>query len=128
MTDATRPIGFGYVREHFLMSTAELARAKARIVAFMRAEGFTLQGIFVERVETAPAAFEALIEAVNHHEATAVVVPSLSHLKTFEAPANLRDHLERATGARSTAISARQSPPSATATARSQAILAGLVS
>lgn len=100
MTDATCPIGFGYVREHFLMSAAELARARARIVAFARAEGYALQGIFVERVETAPAAFEALIEAVNRYEATAVVVPGLSHLKTFEAPANLRERLERTTGAR----------------------------
>ena len=65
MNDSTRPIGFGYVREHFLMSTTELARAKAKIVAFARAEGFALQGIFVERVETAPAALEALIEAVK---------------------------------------------------------------
>lgn len=82
------------------MSTAELARANATIVAFAKSEGFSLQGIFVERVETAPAALEALIEAAIHHEAAAVVVPSPSHLKTFEVPANLRDRLERATGAR----------------------------
>lgn len=97
--DATRPIGVGYLREHVLMSAREVAQAKAAIVAFASAEGFTLQGIYVERLETAPAAFEALIEAANRFEAKAVLVPSLRHFAVPGAPSSMKDRVERSTGA-----------------------------
>lgn len=106
--DHTRPILLGYIREHFLMTATELAQAKAELVAFARAEGFTLQAIYVEHVETAPAAAQALIEAANRYEVSAVVAPSLEHLKTVATPGSLKGHLERQTRAR--VLVARSSP------------------
>ena len=46
--DRTRPLVVGYVREHFMMSAAELARARGQLTRFAVAEGFALQGIYVE--------------------------------------------------------------------------------
>ncbi len=47
-----------------------------------------------------PAAFEALIEAVNRQKVTAVALPSLFHFAAFGVPTDIRDSFERATGAR----------------------------
>jgi hypothetical protein len=98
--DCTRPLLLGYVREHFLMTAAELARMKQHLVDFAAVEGFTLRAIFVEQVETAPAAFQALIEAANRYQVSAVVVPSLTHLTDSTTPTSMKDHLEHYTGAR----------------------------
>lgn len=98
--DHTRPLLIGYIREHFLMTPTELAQAKAELVVFASREGFTLQAIFVDQVETAPAAFKALIEAANRYEVTAVVVPSWAHLSALATPTAMKDHIEHYTGAR----------------------------
>jgi hypothetical protein len=98
--DHIKPLLLGYIREHFLMTAAELAQTKAQLVTFARAEGFTLHAIYVERIETAPAAFGALVEAVQRYHATAVVLPNLHHMTMLGAPTSIKGHFEHLTGAR----------------------------
>lgn len=98
--DHTRPLLIGYIRKHFLMTPSELEHFKKELVTFARREGFTLQAIFVEEVETAPAAFQSLMEAAARLEVSAVVVPSLTHLSALAAPSGMKEHIEHYTGAR----------------------------
>jgi hypothetical protein len=100
MTNYTKPLLLGYLRMHLLMSDDELADAKDRLERFADLEGFTLGTVYVEHLETSPAAFEALVEAVNRYEATAVVVPSMLHFALLSAPAAIKDRFEHMTGAR----------------------------
>ncbi len=94
----TRPLLFGYVRLHLLMTETELADTKERLHYFAHVEGFTLGTVFVEQAHTVPAGFEALIAAVKHYEARAVVVPSLQHLAVLGTPPALRDYVQSVTG------------------------------
>jgi hypothetical protein len=98
--DHTRPLLLGYIRRHLLMTDAELDDARERLGLFAEIEGFTLGTVYVEHFETTPAAFEALVEAVNRYEVTAVVVPSMLHFALLSAPAAIKDRFEHITGAR----------------------------
>jgi hypothetical protein len=98
--DHTRPLLLGYIRRHLLTTDAELDEAKERLGLFAEIEGFTLGTVYVEHLETTPAAFEALVEAVDRYEVTAVVVPSMLHFALLSAPAAIKDRFEHITGAR----------------------------
>lgn len=87
-------------RAAVLITPAEVARSKERLARFATAEGFTLGTIYVEHLDTAPAAFYALIDAAKRYEVTAVAVPSMTHLSAVGALSPLKDHLEQHTGAR----------------------------
>ncbi len=100
MTDYTRPLLLGYLLRHLLMTEEELYSAKERMEHFAQVEGFAMGTTYVEEIDTSPAAFQALIDAVYHYEVTAVVVPSMLHLAVLSAPATIKDYFERATGAR----------------------------
>ncbi len=100
MTNYTKPLLLGYLRMHLLMTDDELADVKERLERFADLEGFTLGTVYVEQLETSPAAFEALVEAVDRYEATAVALPSMLHFALLSAPAAIKDRFEHATGAR----------------------------
>jgi hypothetical protein len=100
MTDATRPLILGYLRKHLLMTEEELADTTERLAHFAQIEGFALGTVYVEQVDTAPAAFQALVEAANRDEVTAVVVPSMLHFAVLSAPATIKQRFEHLTGAR----------------------------
>jgi hypothetical protein len=108
VTDYTRPLLLAYLRKHLLMSATELADTKGRLVHFAEVEGFALGDVYIEEVETSPAAFEALIEAVNRYEVTAVVLPSMLHFTLLGPPATIKAHFEHLTGAR---VMTANSPP-----------------
>jgi hypothetical protein len=108
VTDYTRPLLLGYVRKHLLMTDGELDDTRERLKHFAQVEGFAMGTVFVEEIETSPAAFEALVEAVSRYEVTAVVVPSMLHFAVISAPAAIRDYFERATGVR---VMVANSPP-----------------
>jgi hypothetical protein len=108
VTDYTRPLLLGYLRKHLLMTDGELDNIRERLEHFARVEGFAMGTIYVEEVATSPAAFEALVEAVNRYEVTAVVLPSMLHFAVLSAPAAIKDYFERATGAR---VMVANSPP-----------------
>jgi nucleotide-binding universal stress UspA family protein len=100
MTDHTRPLLLGYLRKYPTMSDAELELAKKRLAEFAEREGFALGTVYVEHLHNDPAAFDALIEAANRYEVTAVVVPTAIHLSPVGALQSKKARLERETGAR----------------------------
>jgi len=100
MTDHTRPLLLGFVLRHLFMTDDEFAETKERLDQFAAAEGFAMGTIYCEETATSPAAFAALVEAVDRYEVTAVVVPSLLHLAALAVTHNIKDTFERATGAR----------------------------
>jgi hypothetical protein len=80
MSDGTRPLVLGYIREDDLAGE-RLVSARTRLEAFAHAEGFTLGTVFVEGHHKDPWAFDALMEQVRRgDEAWAVVVPHVGHL------------------------------------------------
>ncbi len=85
-----RHLQFGYLRLHLLMTETELTDTKERLHYFAQCEGYSLGTVFVEQDHTVPAGFEALIAAVKHYDARAVVVPSLQHLAVLGTPPALR--------------------------------------
>jgi hypothetical protein len=100
MIDYTRPLLLGYILKHLLMTDDEVEETKERLEHFAAVEGFAMGTIYLEGTATSPAAFEALVEAVNRYEVTAVVIPSLLHFAVLDAAINFKDTFERATGAR----------------------------
>jgi hypothetical protein len=97
---ATRPLLLGFVRAHLLMTETELTDMKERLRYFAREEGFALGAVFVERIDRAPAAHHALLDAIAREEARAVVVPTLRHLAVLGPAEAVKDKLERDTGVR----------------------------
>jgi hypothetical protein len=100
MTDATRPLLLGYIRVHLLMTDNELSDTIERLGYFARCEGYALGTVFTEQVHSVPAAFAALVEAVDRDGAQAIVVPSMQHLAVLGRPPLLSDYLQRVTGVR----------------------------
>jgi hypothetical protein len=98
--DYTRPLLLGYVLKHLLMTDGELADTKSQLEDFARIEGFAMGRIYTEKTDTTPAAFEALIAAVNRYEVTTVVIPSRLHFAALAVTHDVKDTFERATGAR----------------------------
>jgi hypothetical protein len=98
--DYTRPLLLGYILKHLLMTDGELADIKGHLEQFAKVEGFAMGTIYTEETETTPAAFEALIAAVNRYEVTTVVIPSRLHFAALAITHDVKDTFERATGAR----------------------------
>lgn len=97
---ATKPFLLGYLRRELLVSEGQIEQVKQELARFAQVEGYTIGSTYVERPDTSPAAFEALIEAVNRYEVAAIVLPSLLHFAGLGAPIEIRSSFEHATGAR----------------------------
>ena len=81
MDAGTRPLLLGYIRAHVLMTADEIAAAKVSLAAFAMAEGFVLGTVYLDQVNTAPAAFQALVDEIRRdNDVWAVVVPTAHHL------------------------------------------------
>jgi hypothetical protein len=100
MTDATKPLLLGYMRAHLLMTEEELTAAKEQLRQFAQREDYTLGTVLVEQLDTMPAAFAALVEAVDREGAVAIVVPSTAHLTAGGLPPLLTSYLKHVTGIR----------------------------
>ena len=98
--DYPRPLLLGYILKHLLMTDGELADTKVQLEQFAQVAGFAMGTIYTEETETTPAAFEALIEAVNRYVVTTVVIPSRLHFAALAVTHDVKDTFERATGAR----------------------------
>jgi len=99
VTGVPRPLLFGYLRVHLLAAGTTPGAISARFDAFANAEGYSLACVYVDQAHTAPAAFDALIQAVKQYDARAVAVPTLDHLAVLGKPPELSSFLQRATGA-----------------------------
>jgi hypothetical protein len=100
VSDYTRPLLLGYVLKHLLMTDDELAETKDQLEQFAAVEGYAMGTIYVEDNSTTPAAFEALIDAVNRYEVTTVIIPSRLHFAALAVTHDVKDTFERTTGAR----------------------------
>jgi hypothetical protein len=63
--DQTRPLAHAYVRAHMMMTDTELADVKERLQHFAHREGYSIGTVFIERPDQVPAAFHALVEALD---------------------------------------------------------------
>jgi hypothetical protein len=96
---ALRPIAIGYVSEQLLIGRRvprELANGLASVA---RAEGFTLARLHVERLDSSPCAFGAVVADI-YRGARAVVIPSLHHVATLEGGLIATRYLACLTGVR----------------------------
>lgn len=75
-----------YVREHFLMTAREKADVVAKLVESAKSSGFEVGKIFLERVESVPEAYAALLDAAAAEDVVAVLMPSLRHLDGIGEP------------------------------------------
>jgi hypothetical protein len=98
--DFTRPLLLGYVRRDLLVTDDQVDQLEREMAKFAQAEGFSMGFTYIEKAGTWPAAFDALMQSVNRYEITAVVLPSLLHFAVLDAPHDIKDMFERATGAR----------------------------
>ncbi|MEV5967785.1 hypothetical protein AB0L70_38825 [Kribbella sp. NPDC051952] len=99
------PLALGYMRRHLLVVDSEVHRTKERLGHFAQASGLRLGGVYVEVIETWPAAFEMLLQAALVEKPRALIVPSVIHLAALGAPVSIKQHIERLTGARVLAAS-----------------------
>jgi hypothetical protein len=74
--------------------------AKDRLAYFAQVEGFQLDKVYVEEVETWPAAFEALVEEAVSDGLSAVLIPSMLHFAVLGPPADIKKHFEHVTRTR----------------------------
>jgi hypothetical protein len=97
MTDAEAKPGLvhGYYREHLFMGAREKADIRARMQITAERHGYSLGKVFEEKVETAPAALGALVDAALT-DGAGVVLPGLQHLAIHGNPLELREYLAAA--------------------------------
>ena len=100
VTDYTRPLLLGYARRDLYLSDQHIRRVKQEFAAMAKVEGYTMGSVYIEDPDTAPAAFDALVESVNRYDITAVLLPEWRHLALVGDPAAMKQKFERATGAR----------------------------
>ncbi|MGW6279087.1 hypothetical protein [Kribbella sp. NPDC055071] len=94
----------GYLREYRSMTRHQLAQAEEQLSACAEKEGFVLRKVFVERLHTDPAAFDALIRSVQRQKIAAVVVPNEAHLSSVGRDESKLERLYRQTDARAIAV------------------------
>jgi hypothetical protein len=85
----------GYFREHLFMGAREKADIRARMQATAERHGYCLGKVFEEKLETVPAALQALVDAALT-DGAGVVLPGLEHLAIHGDPVKLREYLAAA--------------------------------
>ena len=99
----------GYLRQYRSMTRYHLAAAQEQLTAYAGQQGFLLRKVFVEQLDTDPAAFDALIKSVKRRKITLVIVPTTAHLSAVGDGETKLQRLQRETGAR--ALAATGPPP-----------------
>lgn len=98
----------GYLRHYQSMTRYHLAQTEEQIAALAGEQGLDLRKVFVERMATDPAAFDALIKMVKRRKITAVIVPTQAQLSAVGSSETKIERLHRETGAH--AVTATGSP------------------
>ncbi|GAA3136919.1 signal recognition particle GTPase [Kribbella aluminosa] len=99
----------GYLRQYRSMTRYQLSAAQEQLAAYAGQEGFLLRKVFVEQLDSDPAAFDALIKSVKRRKITVVIVPTTAHLSAVGDGETKLQRLQRETGAR--ALAATGPPP-----------------
>ena len=84
----------GYIRKHFLMNEAELAKARQAIVETARRHAVQLAAIHIEEIETTPEAFHDLLAAVMQDEQRMIIAPDIHHFEVAGEPVSVVRRLE----------------------------------
>ncbi|WP_405056291.1 hypothetical protein OG474_26560 [Kribbella sp. NBC_01505] len=84
---------FGYFKKHFLMTDAEVASRRQRIVDCAAANHRELVALFVDEIATAPDEFHNALVAVMELNDRAMIVPSLVHFAGSGNPIEFRELL-----------------------------------
>jgi hypothetical protein len=80
VTAADRPAMLGYFRETFLMTPTEQDRARMLLIDFADRAGSRMTAIFMEALDTQPAAIESLIETARRDGAPAIAITDADSL------------------------------------------------
>jgi hypothetical protein len=92
-----RPALYGFFYEEAFTSPRQAADTRGQMAEFAARWGYRLAKVFTEKPGEAPAAFEALREAVRR-DCAAVVVPNVDHLKPYGDVLELVSELQRSSG------------------------------
>jgi hypothetical protein len=95
----------GYLRRYRSMTSYQLAQAEEQLAAMAERQGFVLRKVFVEQLQTDPAAFDALIRMVKRRKIPTVIVPTQVHLSAVGSGETKTERLHRETGAHALAAS-----------------------
>lgn len=90
--DCTKAV-LGYVREHFMMTEPEMANARQNLVDLAASENLELTKIYVERIESVPQTFRAMMIEVERECIDRIVVPGLHHLAVIGNPETIKTDL-----------------------------------
>jgi hypothetical protein len=71
----------GYVRKHFFMSGAEVAKARRLVVETARRLNLQPIAIHIEKIESSPEAFHHRLAAVTRNEQRTIIAPGLHHFE-----------------------------------------------
>ncbi|MEU4607511.1 hypothetical protein AB0F43_31385 [Kribbella sp. NPDC023972] len=80
MTDADRPAMLGYFLETFLMTPAQQDRARNLLIDFADRAGSRMTAIYMEALDSQPAAIESLIETARRDGVPAVAITTADSL------------------------------------------------
>ncbi|MEU4295385.1 hypothetical protein AB0E63_44800 [Kribbella sp. NPDC026596] len=99
-TKTERQRAYAYMRKHLLMFDAEVSRTKQRLEYFAEQSDLELAAVFIEEIQTYPAAFERFLQAVIQDDVKVVLLPSLLHFAVLGSPNHIKEFFEAATGAK----------------------------
>lgn len=92
-----RPALYGFFHEETFSSSREADDVVGRMATFAARWSFRLAKVYIEKPGAAPAAFDALREAVRR-DGAAVVVPNVKHLKPYGDVLALVTELQKPSG------------------------------
>ena len=87
------PVALAYLQERFLMTPAERARVIAELAQFAQRQGLLLKEIHIEKPETAPSAYQALVATAGSDDVSTVIVSKLEDLELQPGGQTRLDHL-----------------------------------
>ncbi|WP_405058897.1 hypothetical protein OG474_40065 [Kribbella sp. NBC_01505] len=85
---------FGYFKKHFLMTDAEVATRRQRIVDCAKAHQRELVALFIDEIATAPDELHNALAAVMGLDDRALIVPNLFHFAGSGNPLEFRQVLQ----------------------------------
>lgn len=77
------------------MTETEMANARQNLVYVAVSENLELAKIYVERVESSPEAFHAMLTEIRLGNAQRLLVPGLHHLAVIGDPRTIRSDLRK---------------------------------
>jgi len=84
---------FGYFKKHFLMTDAEVATRRQRIVDCAAAHQCELVALYIDEIASTPNELHNALAAVMDLRGSALIVPDLFHFASTGNPLELRQAL-----------------------------------